>query len=220
MGTWTVEVVDTAGGLAVLISSFLLKDIRWVAINQDGTSFLGNDWLSSQSRGVIVLPGTRFTTEELQQQRWILRPSTERNSVASTEVQTRTLLDGSILIQFQGYTPIPNENDIEITSPEIEILVMIREGCPEALYVTKMNHNTIKKNGGSCRAPDTSMATGVARLMEEVVAVRVCHEHGHECRGARGGLYVCCQSLPEFATGMVAGMAKLVATAVAIIEVF
>ncbi|KAG6510146.1 hypothetical protein ZIOFF_028155 [Zingiber officinale] len=66
------------------------------------------------SREVIALPGTRFTTKELQQQ--------------ST---------------FQGYTPIPNENDIEITSPGTEILAMIREECPEALYVTKMDLDAI-----------------------------------------------------------------------------
>ncbi|KAG6489518.1 hypothetical protein ZIOFF_050791 [Zingiber officinale] len=50
-----------------------------------------------------------------------------------------------------GYTPIPedkevrrtNHDDVEITSLENEILAMIREEFPEALYVTKMDPNAI-----------------------------------------------------------------------------
>ncbi|KAG6486566.1 hypothetical protein ZIOFF_055143 [Zingiber officinale] len=107
------------------------------------------DYLAS--RGVIALPGTRFTTEELQQQRWILRPSTRRNPMAPTRVQTWTLLDGSVSMQFQGYTPIledmevrrTNHDDVEITSPENEILAMIREEFLEALYAMKIDPDAI-----------------------------------------------------------------------------
>ncbi|KAG6499079.1 hypothetical protein ZIOFF_038835 [Zingiber officinale] len=107
------------------------------------------DYLAS--RGVIALPGTEFTAGELQQHRWILRPSTRRNPVAPTRVQTRTLLDSSVSMQFQRYTPTledrevqsTNHEDVEITSPENEILAMLREEYPEALYVTKINPDAI-----------------------------------------------------------------------------
>lgn len=46
----------------------------------------------------------------------------------------RTLLDGSVSMQFQGYAPTPepvngrtNEDDVEIGSPEQEILAVITE---------------------------------------------------------------------------------------------
>ncbi|XP_042471385.1 uncharacterized protein LOC122053410 isoform X1 [Zingiber officinale] len=110
------------------------------------------DYLAS--RGVHALPGTRFTTEQLQQQRWILRPSVRRNPLTPTQVSTRTLMDGSITLQFVGYTPVPerlnnqvNQDDEEICSPDREILAYLSEEEPSLLKVKKLHPEAVIPHG-------------------------------------------------------------------------
>ncbi|KAG6523485.1 hypothetical protein ZIOFF_013345 [Zingiber officinale] len=144
-------------GIMVLV---VLRDTRWrgnrsiIAIMEMDLTI---DYLAS--RGVIALPGTRFTTEELRQQRWILQPSTRRSPMAPTRLQTHALQDDSVSLQFQGYTHILgergvqiNQEDEEITSPKQEILAMMRESYEE-LYVQKLHPDatlpTRKMNGSA-----------------------------------------------------------------------
>ncbi|XP_074577844.1 uncharacterized protein LOC141834350 [Curcuma longa] len=123
---------DWQGGTSnLLITRMMLGRLT----NTSFTNFSYNvqhvaDYLAS--RGVIALPGNRFSTEELQNQRWVLRPTLRRNPMAPTRVQSRALMDGSVSLQFEGYTAVPeqhpyqvNENDEEIHSPEQEILAVL-----------------------------------------------------------------------------------------------
>ncbi|KAG6472271.1 hypothetical protein ZIOFF_069731 [Zingiber officinale] len=122
------------------------------------------DYLAS--RGIIAILGTRFTTEELRQQRWTLRPTTRRSPVAPTRVLSRTLLDGSVSMEFQGYTPIPEtttrgsnaiieeQDDREVTSPDDEILAVVTEEFQEAFFVKKLDQNALlpeRKTAGAAR---------------------------------------------------------------------
>ncbi|KAG6478462.1 hypothetical protein ZIOFF_061905 [Zingiber officinale] len=96
---------------------------------------MGSNYLPS--RGVIAIPGTRFTTEELRQQRWILRPSARQNLVAPTRM-------------------------MEITSPDGEILAMIMEESQEALYVIKLDQDAILPKRKTTRAAGIAPHSGVA----------------------------------------------------------
>ncbi|KAG6523232.1 hypothetical protein ZIOFF_013086 [Zingiber officinale] len=123
----------------------------------DSISILGLDFRKANylaSRGVIAILGTRFNIEELRQQRWILRPSTGQSLVAPTRVLSRTLLDGSVSMEFQGYTPMSentresnvvreDQDDMDVTSPDGEILAMMTEELQTTLYVMKLDQNAI-----------------------------------------------------------------------------
>ncbi|XP_074560066.1 uncharacterized protein LOC141816131 [Curcuma longa] len=141
---------DWQGGTSnLLITRMMLRRLT----NTSFTNFSFNvqhvaDYLAS--RRVIALPGNHFSTEELQNQRWILRPTLRRNPMAPTRVQSRALMDESVSLQFEGYTAVleqqphqVNEHDEEIHSPEQEILAVltIEEALPIVEF-TRLNPNS------------------------------------------------------------------------------
>ncbi|KAH7512931.1 hypothetical protein FEM48_Zijuj12G0143000 [Ziziphus jujuba var. spinosa] len=78
------------------------------------------DYLASH--GVLALPGTKYTTEELQGRRWILRPSSRRDPHNPTHVETRSLLDGGVSLAFRGYRPTPSRPVPPVDSHDLPIL--------------------------------------------------------------------------------------------------
>ncbi|KAH7512924.1 hypothetical protein FEM48_Zijuj12G0142000 [Ziziphus jujuba var. spinosa] len=95
---------DWQGGESnILISRMVIGRLT----NTSFTNFEYNvqnvaDYLASN--GVLALPGTKYSTADLQGRRWVLQPSRRQGTHNPTQVITNSLLDGGVSLSFRGYS--------------------------------------------------------------------------------------------------------------------
>ncbi|KAH7512921.1 hypothetical protein FEM48_Zijuj12G0141600 [Ziziphus jujuba var. spinosa] len=132
------------------------------------------DYLASH--GVLALPGTKYTTEELQGRRWILRPSSRRDPHNPTQVETRSLLDGGVSLAFRGYRPSSSRPPPPVDSNDLPILpgdedeeqllaILTFTGDPQYLepdpiYDTGTESSDDSFYAGSNSEPDSEVSDG------------------------------------------------------------
>ncbi|KAH7512922.1 hypothetical protein FEM48_Zijuj12G0141700 [Ziziphus jujuba var. spinosa] len=140
----------------------------------DEPSVPPEDYLASH--GVLALPGTKYTTEELQGRRWILRPSSRRDPHNPTQVETRSLLDGGVSLAFRGYRPSSSRPPPPVDSNDLPILpgdedeeqllaILTFTGDPQYLepdpiYDTGTESSDDSFYAGSNSEPDSEVSDG------------------------------------------------------------